>query len=148
MFGYAGCDIPAHFGAQPIREAPRRVIHIAANRNLGKHGAGTWTTGGRKTRRCCKAGNFRQLKAIFLNRYHAAVALRAYELEAMECAPKWNDGAAGEGNRIGQAFKLPFEPVRVPRQKRARIVEPAPVWQRQDRGTLRMADLEGKSLRP
>ena len=72
----------------------------------------------------------------------------SYELEAMECAPKWDDGAVGEGNRIGQTFKLPFEPVRVPRKKRARMVNAAPVWQRQDRGALRVADLEGKSLRP
>ena len=88
------------------------------------------------------------LKAVLLNRYDAAISLCADEFETVECASEGNHGAVGEGDRIGQTLKLPFEPVRVPGEKGVCILNPAPVRQGQNRGALRMADLEGKSLRP
>jgi len=71
----------------------------------------------------------------------AAIPLRTCKSDAMKLASERDNGPFDEGDGLRQTFKLPSEPIGMPGQKGARILDTPPMGEGQYRGTLGVADL-------
>ena len=129
MFGNAGRNVFLHLMAKPVQEPPGRMIQIAANLNLRKHGAGAYDAGCRETWNRRKTGNFSRLKSALQNRDDAAFALCACKQKPMKCPSERHNGTVRERDGLGQTLKLPSKPIGVTGKESVSVLDTAPVWQ-------------------
>ncbi|KAI94391.1 hypothetical protein T281_11260 [Rhodomicrobium udaipurense JA643] len=146
VFFHAYCEVFAHFGAEPVMKATRRMLKIAAYKKPGHSWIDAKT--GKVARHVgADNGTGKGLRVFWrFGPHDLRMALRSGEADAMHLAAQWNERAFREGDRLWEACKLPFQPVRMAGEECAGIFDAAPIGKRQDRGALGVAYFERKSL--